>query len=123
MVDVHTKGNLSPLVPYHRLIELGENYDTNLGDWIQDGTLPRGAPTPDPKVAGGVDGSAEDRREAIRTALLTSRAEYEELFAQTKRDNDPFAVPLSWELRDQILAALDGLTAATNATTGKTSSL
>lgn len=123
MVDVHTKGNLSPLVPYHRLIELGENYDTNLGDWIQDGTLPPGAPTPDPKVAGGVDGSAEDRREAIRTALLTSRAEYEELFSQTKRDNDPFAVPLSWELRDQILAALDGLTAATNAITGKTSSL
>jgi hypothetical protein len=123
MVDVHTKGNLSPLVPYHRLIELGENYDTNLGDWILDGSLPPGAPTPDPKVAGAVDGPAEDRREAIRTALLASRSEYVGLFDQTKRDNDPFTVPLSWELRDQILAAIDSLTAATNAITSQDSSL
>jgi hypothetical protein len=119
MVDVHTKGNLSPLVPYHRLIELGENYDAYLGDWIHDGTLAPGAPTPDPGVAGTADGPAEGRREAIRDALLGARADYEELFAQTKRDNNPSAVPLSWELRDPILAALDSLMAATIASTDK----
>jgi hypothetical protein len=118
MVDVHTKGNLSPLVPYHRLIELGENYDAYLGDWIHDGTLPPGAPTPDAEVAGAADGPAEGRKEAIRDALLGARADYEELFAQTKRDNNTFAAPLSWELRDQILMAIDSLTAAVNAVTG-----
>ena len=118
MVDVHTKGNLSPLVPYHRLIELGKNHDTHLGDWIHDGTLPPGAPTPDPKLAGTADGPAEGRKEAIRGALLGARADYVELFDQTKRDNNSFKAPLSWELRDQILAAVDSLTAATNAITG-----
>jgi hypothetical protein len=119
MVDVHTKGNLSPLVPYHRLIELGENYGTYLDDWIEDATLAPGAPTPDPGVAGTADGPAEGRREAIRGALLGARAAYEELFDQTTRDNNPFAVPLSWELRGQILAALDSLMAATIASIDK----
>ncbi len=123
MVDVHTKGNLSPLVPYHRLIELGENYDAYLGDWIHDGTLPPGAPTPDPQLAGTADGPAEGRKDVIRGALLGARAGYEELFDQTTRDNNPFAAPLSWELRDQILAAIDSLTEATNAVTGQDSSL
>ena len=119
MVDVHTKGNLSPLVPYHRLIELGENYGTYLDDWIEDATLAPGAPTPDPGVAATADGPAEGRREAIRGALLGARAAYEDLFDQTTRDNHPFAVPLSWELRDQILAALDSLMAATIASIDK----
>ena len=118
MVDVHTKATLSSLVPYHRLIELGENYDAYLGDWIQDGTLPPGAPTPDPGVGGTADGPAEGRKEAIRDALLGARADYEERFDRTKRDNNPFTGPRSWELRDQILAAIDSLTAAVNAVTG-----
>ena len=123
MVDVHTKGNLSPLAPYHRLIELGENYDAHLGDWIHDGTLPPGAPTPDPGVAGTADGPAEGRKETIRGALLGARADYEELFDRTTRDNNPFTVPLSWELRDQILAGLDSLMATTTSSVGKDTSL
>jgi hypothetical protein len=118
MVDVHTKGNLSPLVPYHRLIELGKNDDAYLGDWIHDGTLLPGAPTPDPKLAGAADGPAEDRKEAILNVFKRARDNYVELFDQTKRNNDSFKAPLSWELRDQILAAIDSLTGAVNAVTG-----
>ena len=118
MVDVHTKGNLSPLVPYHRLIELGKNHDTHLGDWIHDGTLPPGAPSPDPKLAGTADGPAEGRKEAILNVFKRARVNYVELFDQTKRNNDSFKAPLSWELRDQILEAIDSLTDAVDAVTG-----
>jgi hypothetical protein len=123
MVDVHTKGNLTPLVPYHRLIELGENYGTYLADWIEDATLPPGSPTPDSGVAGAADGAAESRRQAIRAALEASRADYESVFKEAERENNPFATPLSWELRDQILAALDSLMATTIASIGKDTSL
>ncbi len=123
MVDVHTKGNLTPLVPYHRLIELGENYGTYLDDWIEDATLPSGSPTPDPRVAGPADGPSDGRRQAIQVALEASRADYESVFKQTERANNPFATPLSWELRSQILAALDSLMATTVASVGKDTSL
>jgi hypothetical protein len=123
MVDVHTKGNLSPLVPYHRLIELGENYSGYLADWIEDASLAPGSPTPDPGVAGAIDGSSEERRQSIRAALEASRTDYDEVFKQTQQENNPFAVPLSWELRDQILAALDSLMATTIASAGKATGL
>ena len=117
MVDVHTKGNLSPLVPYHRLIELGENFDAHLGDWIHEGTFPPGTPTPDPGVAGTAEGPAEDRKNAIYGALLSAKADYAGLFTQAERDNNSFKAPLSWELRGQILAAIDSLADAVDAVT------
>jgi len=123
MVDVHTKGNLTPLVPYHRLIELGENYGTYLADWIEDANLQPGSPIPDSGVAGAADGPSEGRRQAIRAALEASRADYESVFKLAERENNPFATPLSWELRDQILAALDGLMATTISSVGKDTSL
>jgi hypothetical protein len=123
MIDVHTKGNLGPLVPYQRLIDIGENGRSMLEDWIADGTLPQGAETPEPPIAGTVSDDPETRRSNIHRALHASRQEYEELFKKTEHANNPYTVPLAWELRDQIRVALDDLTAATNVATTTTATL
>lgn len=123
MVDVHTKGSLAPLIPYHRLIDLGQSYDTLIADWILDGTLPPGSPTPDPAIAGTSDGTPDTRREAIRTALQASRTDYEETFRKAQQENNPYAAPLSWELRNHILTAIDDISATTNAAATKDTAL
>ena len=111
-VDVHTQGSLDPLVPYQRLIDLGIEYEGLLHDWILDGALLPGAPTPEPNLAGLAQETSVERRDLVLASLSTSLTEYEVIFANTEQPDAVTATSLAWELREQIREAFQALVAA-----------
>ena len=113
LVHVNTAGNLEPLRPYHRLMDLGSEAGMRrqLGPWIKTGrSADPGAPVPDSNSAGPADGTMDDRRAAAVSFLAKTRVVYGTSFAEVADRGDPFSTPRSWELRDQIEQALIDLT-------------
>jgi hypothetical protein len=113
LVQVNTAGNLEPLRPYHRLMDLGSEAGMRrqLGLWIKTGRpADSGAPVPDWSTAGPADGTMDERRAAAVSFLAKTRVVYGTSFAEVADGGNPFTTPLSWELRDQIEQALIDLT-------------
>jgi hypothetical protein len=118
MVDVNTKASLEPMLPYVRLRELGrsgnrgqfEDYDApapELEAWVLEGRVAEGAPTPE-DPASTVDW--EKRRALVEQRFGQLRIRYAtDLFAEVDRRKDPFDVPAVYELKADILSALDDL--------------
>jgi hypothetical protein len=116
MVKVNEVGNLEPLAPYRRLIDLGNPFTASetLGRWIADGTVAdTAAPTPDAAFAGPTgDGSIPDqRRKAVAATLERTSQNFEKEFAAAEHLDDPFATPIVWEIRAYIRQAIRDLTA------------
>jgi hypothetical protein len=114
-VKVNEAGNISPLRPYHRLMELGADsrYPTILSDWIKLGVVAgNGAPTPDLKIAGSTSSTLDERRDAVVNVLEKTLAKYEQEFAEIEDKPNPYTAPPIWELRDFILPALGALIVA-----------
>lgn len=108
MAECDLKSSLSPLRPYQRLIALGRNLDSpadELRDWIREGRLPEGAPTPPATWAGSASETLDARRDAIRSGLDKSLQNFQTHFAEVEKSQDPFLTTLAWELRDPIEAA------------------
>ncbi len=111
-VKVNESGNLSPLRPYHRLLELGaeSRYATILSEWIKSGVVTgAGAPTPDGKIAGTASFTLDERRDAVVNVLEKTLAKYDQEFTDVEDKPNPYTAPPIWELRDYILPALDAL--------------
>lgn len=114
-VKVNEAGNISPLRPYHRLMELGADsrYPTILSDWIKLGVVAgNGAPTPDLKIAGSTSSTLDERRDAVVNVLEKTLAKYKQEFAEIEDKPNPYTAPPIWELRDFILPALGALIVA-----------
>lgn len=114
-VKVNELGNLSPLRPYHRLLEIGaeSRYPTILNDWIKNGVVAGiGAPTPESKIAGSATDSLDARREAVVSVLEKTLDKYATEFAELEDKPNPYTAPPIWELRDYILPALSSLITA-----------
>jgi hypothetical protein len=114
-VKVNEAGNMSPLRPYQRLMELGaeSRYPTILSDWIKQGVVVgNGAPVPDQKIAGSTASSLDERRDAVVGVLEKTLAKYELEFAEIEEKPNPYTAPPIWELRDFILPALGALIVA-----------
>ncbi len=107
---------------YWRLIDLGtdanggmETYlevNTELADWIYEARLPIGAPEPRSEDVGVASGTWVERRDAVAARLDAMHAAYARIIdgvdvAEALRDNDE--VPMVWELREDVLGALDTL--------------
>lgn len=112
MVKVNEASSLSPLLPYQRLMSIGDlgNFRKIIELWVREGQVNEtGAPTPDAKISGPADGSLEERRVAVMDTLTKSRDMYINMFAQIVDSNDPYTTPSIWEVRDYVLDALDQL--------------
>jgi hypothetical protein len=114
-VKVNELGNLSPLRPYQRLLEIGaeSRYPTILSDWIKTGVVAgSGAPTPDSKITGTATGTLDERREAVVNVLQKTFDKYATNFADVEDKPNLYTATPAWELRDFILPALGSLISA-----------
>jgi hypothetical protein len=105
--ECNNSNSLDPLRAYWRLIDLGLNYQAVMSDWIANASLEADAPTPDEIMAGAAGGDFEDRKTALLKILNQTKLIYFESFEKESLKNDPFALSLVFELKDQISSALD----------------
>ena len=119
LLDVFSTRSLKPLGPYHRIRDLGaagdqqgfESYETlnrELADWVTHGGTRPGAPVPDDRI-----GSASDPAD-VRSSKLVARLDdlkggYARLFEEQRQRSDVAAVTRDFELRHDILEALEDL--------------
>lgn len=104
-------GSYSALVPYQRLRELGrqEVVTGELGQWIEDGLLADGAPSP---VEPGVTCSSQgERHKVILSSLERRRAALDKVLTASLSTEPEkfFAISPTWELRDELRSELDRL--------------
>ena len=121
LLEVYSARSVDPLRPYQRLTALGtsgsdagievyEQLNQDLSTWIRDGAIPPGYPPPDERI--GDQGSApEMRRDAVERRFVDLRENYHHRFEQVAKKGELPSVPRDYELRDDILAALDDLIA------------
>ncbi|MGI9823365.1 tubulin-like doman-containing protein [Agromyces sp. Marseille-Q5079] len=106
-------GSLEPLRAYHQLMDLGGR-DRQLGialrGWIEAGRVLDGAPTPGADRAGTSDEGMRARQAKVAEYLLHDERQR---FREDVVDQEPgvsvYAYPVSWEIRDTVLSALDAL--------------
>ena len=115
----NSEGSLEPLWAYQALKTMGgERLEMApaLMEWVQSGRVPAGADAPDADRAGTPNGTLESRQQALRL-FFTQQAE---AFTRDVVEHDflesVYDYPVSWEIREIILTALDDLTSAVLAT-------
>jgi hypothetical protein len=106
-------GSLAPLKSYHRLMDLGGiapgSLSPELIDWLREGKVPRGGPTPDPDRAGSSSGTLQERQTAIRDFLDEQIDEFTAEIINQDSQTSVYSYPVSWEIRDFVLASLRSL--------------
>lgn len=112
MLDVNTQESLRPMMPYTRLQQLGRAAHTastagrdELRAWILNGENAI-------EKLGDRDGSWEKRKQDTLARLISLEQKYTSHFAEVEDRGEMLDVPLSFELRHQILAALEDLHSA-----------
>jgi hypothetical protein len=101
-------GNLGPSYAYARLADLGSKSSTELAEWIDEGKVPGGAPTPKAAKVGSPDDSWQERRQAVVEELSRAREKYAALFDQRMNVDSRST---AWFLRWDYLGALEELIA------------
>ena len=109
MFECNHQSSLSPLRPYQELIRLGENEPRDLIEWIETGETPSGAPVPNSVLVGSAADTPEDRRAVVLQTLEKSQSNWKETFRRHEEPNDPFGMPVSWELRHLVESEHDEL--------------
>lgn len=102
-------GSLEPLYAYHSLMDLGGKRGQAsriLTDWLRDGRMPDGAPSPSPERAGSASDMLEERQAKVRAHLDSELEEFTAKVAQQHVDTSYFSYPVSWEIRDVVQTAL-----------------
>jgi len=110
MLEVNTRENIEPMAPYARLRELGEapgGFSTaindELRDWVINGT--NSCPTIATSTA-----SPEQRREALLKRVQDLRAAFVDYYNRINSEHkNPSGFPRSWDLRKEIVGALNQL--------------
>jgi hypothetical protein len=119
LLDVFATQTLDPLRAYHRLRDLGasgndqgyETYETlnqELHVWIEEGRVLPGAPVPHARVGTASD-TPQERREKVLTQVDQWRKNYKDAFDRHEGSGNAFAVTREYELRHDLLEALDDL--------------
>lgn len=111
IAEVASTKKLSSLHPYHRLMDLDPKLNANneLKDWITDAKLSKDSPIPDEKRAGTASGTLEDRKKAVITFLT---GEKESFLSKMDGDSESLKLrnrPLIWEIRTEVVNAIDEL--------------
>jgi hypothetical protein len=108
LVEVYNSVSLTPLMPYHRLLDLGGDVQNELGDWIDEGT----PESPEPDLAAGTSTMDPDQRQqAVIERLESLRAEWDahlKEYTATPKDQVS-SVPASFEVAHEVMAAIDDI--------------
>jgi hypothetical protein len=119
IVLCNAEGSLNPLTSYHRLMDLGFKVDEicpELTNWVQTGTTSdSSAPVPDPERAGPATGSIDERKEVIINYLTQQAQEHFEDVVKVTPGEDIRSYPITWEIREEVLEAINGLKSAIGA--------
>ena len=108
LIDVYNDVSLDPLMPYHRLIDLGSDVQNELGDWIDEAQPP--APAPE-LAAGSSTQQPAERQASVVERLEGLREEWDahlKEYLATPKDQVA-SVPASFEISHEVLAAIDEL--------------
>ncbi|QUQ63863.1 tubulin-like doman-containing protein [Kutzneria sp. CA-103260] len=105
----------SPTDPYDRLVHLGQSVGERdeladpgeLSTWIETGRTAPGAPTPNPKLAGAAGDQPAIRSRIVNETIDEYRKHYEEYREAQLTPQTGLRVSRAWELREDILHALD----------------
>jgi hypothetical protein len=100
MVEANATTKLDPLRPYNVLVELGEDCESIIRDWLVSGRTSGGAPTPIALSAGTPDQQPEQRREIVLNGLEGAMRGYREHWDAVEGSREPFVRDPSWELRE-----------------------
>jgi len=105
--DQHS--NLEPLQPYREMMKIGENFQDILEYWVRRSQSPEGAPTPDTQVAGAVQGTFDDRKNAIVSALTKTQAFLNTIIENDVRKN-PWEISRTTEIKSLTERAITEIT-------------
>jgi hypothetical protein len=115
LANCYSIQSLEPLDPYIRLIELGGSNTDNwpdLKDWILNGKVQEGGPTPRPERAGRASDAPSIRR-SVSIAYVTEMLHRFELrLAALGRHVDPSTYPIVWQIKDAMRASFSDVLSA-----------
>lgn len=101
MVEVNTQQDVRPMRPYQRLRDLGRNSDS-----LQDALNPELRAY----LEDGGPAEVKERCEYVLHSLTESRKMYQDFYDKVRDEkHQPLDYPRSWDLRDEIDAALESL--------------
>lgn len=121
LLEVHSRVSLDPIQPYARLRKLGSSgpsegvaeYETLnevLQNWVHKGEVGTYAPAPASRM-GDKTGTPMERATMLQERLASIRSSYVKRFHDIEVNGKVLAVPRDYEIRHDILAALDDLIA------------
>ena len=105
-------GSLEPLRAYQALIALGGSaigLSSILESWVQSGMAHDHGPVPDAKRAGSPGDTMSTRQEALRNYFESEAAEFKLNVVEQDPGTSVHDYPVSWEVRDAILAGIEDL--------------
>lgn len=115
----NSEESLEPLRAYRLLDQLGGDHlemSAALLTWVQEGRLDEGAPVPDPARAGTATASLAARQQALRDYFAHEREAFRAQVIEHDFSVSVYDYPVSWEIRTQVLDALDALSSGVMAT-------
>ena len=97
MANCDQVSNLEPLQAYWEMMNIGEGFQDILENWVRRGQSLDSAPTPDALVAGSAQGTFDERKAAILSALTKTQAFLDSIVKGDER-KDPWEVSRTTEI-------------------------
>lgn len=118
LANCYAERGLKPLMPYHRLLKLGgatTQLDRELYEWIAKGKVAAaGAPALDEKRCGSAAMTMADRQAKCVAYLQGELEKFNAKMDLLDPFADPRSYPVSWEIRLDIVKALENLISSIN---------
>ena len=118
LANCYSSHSLEPLDPYTRLMELGggdQDQWPDLENWVLNGSVKQGAPTPRPERAGGANDAPNSRKDVSIAYITEMSDKFEARMAALDPHVDPRTYPIVWEIRGAMRASFaDVLSAIRN---------
>jgi hypothetical protein len=99
MANCDQVSNLEPLQAYWEMMNIGEGFQDILENWVRRGQSLDSAPTPDALVAGSAQGTFDERKAAILSALTKTQAFLDSIVKGDER-KDPWEISRTTEISD-----------------------
>ena len=111
MAHCNQVSNLTPLQAYWEMMSIGSSYRELLENRIRGAQTLDGAPVPDSLVAGSEQGTFQDRKSAIISALEKTQAFLNSIIAADQKRN-PWEITRTTEIRQLTESAISQISSA-----------